>query len=78
GTDNGNSGTDNGNSGTDNGNNETDNSNSGTDNGNNELDDAPMTGDNSVPPIFYMALALMSLMTIGFCLLGNKKKKYIQ
>ncbi|MGG3308694.1 carboxypeptidase regulatory-like domain-containing protein [Paenibacillus lautus] len=85
GTDNGNDGTDNGNNGTDNGNNGTDNGNSGTDNGNNgtgnvgnELDDTPKTGDNSVSPIFYLALALMSLMTIGFCLLGNKKKKYIQ
>ncbi len=92
GTDNGNSGTDNGNSGTDNGNNETDNGNNetdnvgngtdnvgnGTDNVGNELDDAPKTGDNSVSPIFYMVLALMSLMTIGFCLLGNKKKKHIQ
>jgi hypothetical protein len=46
----------------------------GAGNGSNELDDAPETGDNSVSPIFYMALALMSLMTIGFCLLGNKKK----
>ncbi|WP_283653972.1 carboxypeptidase regulatory-like domain-containing protein [Paenibacillus sp. RC334] len=78
GTDNGNSGTDNGNSGTDNGNNETDNGNNETDNVGNELDDAPKTGDNSVSPIFYMVLALMSLMTIGFCLLGNKKKKHIQ
>lgn len=50
----------------------------GAGNGNNELDDAPKTGDNSVSPIFYMALALMSLMTIVFCLLGNKKKKHIQ
>ena len=50
----------------------------GAGNGNNELDDALETGDNSVSPIFYMALALMSLMTIGFCLLGNKKKKHIQ
>ncbi|WP_143811942.1 carboxypeptidase regulatory-like domain-containing protein [Paenibacillus sp. SSG-1] len=85
GTNNGNSGTDNGNGGTDNGNNGTDNGNGGTDNGNNgtgnvdnELDDAPKTGDNSVSPILYMALALMSLMTIGFCLIGNKKKKHIQ
>ncbi|MGG4146044.1 DUF5979 domain-containing protein [Paenibacillus algorifonticola] len=86
GTDNGNTGTDNGNTGTDNGNNGTDNGNSGISNGSNEavngnsdeLDDAPKTGDDSVPPIFYMALALMSLLTIGFCLLGNKKKKHIQ
>ncbi|MGG6476431.1 LPXTG cell wall anchor domain-containing protein, partial [Paenibacillus sp. NRS-1775] len=63
---------------TDNGNNETDNVGNGTDNVGNELDDAPKTGDNSVSPIFYMVLALMSLMTIGFCLLGNKKKKHIQ
>ncbi|GIO63256.1 hypothetical protein J43TS9_48300 [Paenibacillus cineris] len=85
GTDNGNGGTNNGNSGTDNGNNGTDNGNSGTDIGSNgtgnvdnELDDAPKTGDNSVSPILYMALALMSLMTIGLCLIGNKKKKHIQ
>nr|WP_307541018.1 DUF5979 domain-containing protein [Paenibacillus sp. W4I10] len=44
----------------------------------NELDDAPKTGDNSVSPFLYMVLALMSIMTIGFCLLGNKKKKHIQ
>lgn len=50
----------------------------GVGNGNNELDDAPQTGDNSVSPIFYMMLALMSLATIVFCLLGNKKKKHIQ
>ncbi|MCM3697792.1 SpaA isopeptide-forming pilin-related protein [Paenibacillus macerans] len=49
-----------------------------TDNGNNELDDVPQTGDNSAPPIFYMALALMSLITIGLCLLSSKKKKHIQ
>ncbi|WP_342416088.1 carboxypeptidase regulatory-like domain-containing protein [Paenibacillus sp. FSL R10-2782] len=78
GTDNGNNGTDNGNNETDNGNNETDNVGNGTDNVGNELDDAPKTGDNSVSPIFYMVLALMSLMTIGFCLLGNKKNKHIQ
>ncbi|PQP84156.1 hypothetical protein C0Q44_06050 [Paenibacillus sp. PCH8] len=52
--------------------------NSGTDNDVNELDDAPKTGDNSVSPFLYMVLALMSLMTIGFCLFGNKKKKHIQ
>ncbi|MET3852420.1 carboxypeptidase regulatory-like domain-containing protein [Paenibacillus sp. OAE614] len=78
GTDNGNGGNNNGNSGTNNGNNETDNGNNGTGNVENELDDAPKTGDNSVSPILYMALALMSLMTIGFCLIGNKKKKHIQ
>ncbi|AET58193.1 conserved repeat domain protein [Paenibacillus terrae HPL-003] len=88
GTDNGNSGTDNGNSGTDNGNSGTGNGNSGADNGSNvtddnnrvgdELDDVPHTGDRSVSPIFYMVLALLSLITIGFCLLGNKKKKHIQ
>lgn len=43
----------------------------------NELDDAPQTGDNSVSPILYMILAMMSLVTIGLCLLGNKKKKHI-
>ncbi|WP_315370922.1 carboxypeptidase regulatory-like domain-containing protein [Paenibacillus xylanexedens] len=47
-------------------------------NDSNELDDAPKTGDNSVSPFLYMVLALMSLMTIGFCLLGYKKKKHIQ
>ncbi|MFD1176474.1 carboxypeptidase regulatory-like domain-containing protein [Paenibacillus puldeungensis] len=39
-----------------------------------ELDDAPKTGDSSPSPIFYMVLALMSLITIGFCLLSGKKK----
>ncbi|MCF2716613.1 LPS biosynthesis protein [Paenibacillus sp. UKAQ_18] len=43
-----------------------------------ELDDAPKTGDSSPSPIFYMVLALMSLITIGFCLLSGKKKKHIQ
>ncbi|MFK0525272.1 hypothetical protein ACINKY_23965 [Paenibacillus illinoisensis] len=43
----------------------------------NELDDAPKTGDNSVSPMWYMALALMSLVTIGLCLLGNKKKTHM-
>ncbi|MNO43796.1 Pilin precursor [compost metagenome] len=75
---NGNNGTGNGNNGTGNGNNGTGNGNNGTGNVGHELDDAPKTGDNSVSPIFYMVLALMSLMTIGFCLLGNKKKKHIQ
>ncbi|MEK5639866.1 DUF7601 domain-containing protein [Paenibacillus sp. FSL R5-0378] len=78
GTNNGNNGTDNGNGGTNNGNGGTDNGNNGTGNIGNELDDAPKTGDNSVSPILYMALALMSLMTIGLCLIGNKKKKHIQ
>ncbi|EGG34829.1 LPXTG-motif cell wall anchor domain protein [Paenibacillus sp. HGF5] len=50
----------------------------GSGNGINELDDAPKTGDNSVSPFFYLALALMSLMTIVLCLLGNKKKAHIQ
>jgi|GEM_PF-658758 len=89
-SDNGNSETGNGNSETGNGNNETDgnngtdNGNSGTsngnkeaDNGSNELDNVPKTGDNSVSPIFYMALALMSLMVIGYCLLSSKMKKHI-
>lgn len=43
----------------------------------NELDDAPKTGDNSVTPMIYMALALLSLMTIVLCLFGNRKKKHI-
>ncbi len=80
GTDNGNGGTGNGNGGTD-----SDNGNSGTDSGNNgtgnvgsELDDVPKTGDNDASPILYMILALMSLITIGVCLLGNKKKMLIQ
>ncbi|MGM1022426.1 MAG: DUF7601 domain-containing protein [Bacillota bacterium] len=51
---------------------------SGTSDSNNELDDVPETGDNSVPPALYMALALMSLITIGLCLLGGRKKKHIQ
>ncbi|WP_204343441.1 LPXTG cell wall anchor domain-containing protein [Paenibacillus elgii] len=42
------------------------------------MDDVPKTGDSSVSPIFYMALALMSLITIGLCLLDRKKKKHIQ
>ncbi|WP_019639827.1 DUF7601 domain-containing protein [Paenibacillus fonticola] len=77
GTDNGNNETSNGNSGTGNGNSGTDDGNNGTDNGNDELDNVPKTGDNSISPIFYMALALMSLIVIGFCLLGTKKKKQI-
>ncbi|WP_270172346.1 DUF7601 domain-containing protein [Paenibacillus sp. SYP-B4298] len=62
--------------------------NEGAGNGNNgtdetihvdsELDDAPVTGDNSVSPLIYMALALMSLVTIGLCVRGNKKNKLIQ
>ncbi|WP_046229471.1 LPXTG cell wall anchor domain-containing protein [Paenibacillus algorifonticola] len=62
-------------SGVDNG---TGDSTNGAGNVDNELDDVPETGDNSVPPAFYMALALMSLITIGLCLLGGKKKKHIQ
>ena len=41
------------------------------------LDNVPKTGDDSVSPIFYMALALMSLIMLGFLLVGNKKKKHI-
>ncbi|WP_063182357.1 carboxypeptidase regulatory-like domain-containing protein [Paenibacillus elgii] len=52
--------------------------NKGPGNVDNELDDVPKTGDSSVSPIFYMALALMSLITIGLCLLDRKKKKHIQ
>ncbi|WP_307473063.1 DUF7601 domain-containing protein [Paenibacillus harenae] len=52
--------------------------NNGIGNVDNELDDVPKTGDNSTSPIFYMALALMSLITIGFCLQGGKKKRNIQ
>lgn len=58
-------------------NNETDNGDSEINNVSNELDDAPKTGDNSVTPMIYMALALMSLMTIALCLYGNKKNKHI-
>ncbi|WP_249931054.1 DUF7601 domain-containing protein, partial [Paenibacillus polymyxa] len=47
-------------------------------NGDYELDDAPKTGDSSPSPIFYMVLALISLITSGFCLLSGKKKKHIQ
>jgi hypothetical protein len=72
------------NSGTNTGTPETNTDNSGTNTGstesgsaNNELDDAPKTGDNSISPMSYMILALMSLITIVFCLLGNKKKKHI-
>ncbi|AWB47104.1 LPS biosynthesis protein [Paenibacillus sp. CAA11] len=42
-----------------------------------ELDDAPKTGDSSPSPTLYMVLALMSLITIGFCL-HSSKKKHIQ
>nr|WP_154960262.1 carboxypeptidase regulatory-like domain-containing protein [Paenibacillus xylanexedens] len=84
GTNNGNTGTNSGTPGTNTGNTGTNNGNGGatkgdqvTDNVSNELDDAPKTGDNSISPMFYMILALMSLITIAFCLLGNKKKKHI-
>ncbi|MFL1675085.1 LPXTG cell wall anchor domain-containing protein, partial [Paenibacillus dendritiformis] len=68
----------NGNNGTGNGNNGTGNGNNGAGHSNNGLDNVPKTGDNSPSPIFYMALALMSLIAIGFCLLSSKKKKNIQ
>ncbi|MDP4096394.1 carboxypeptidase regulatory-like domain-containing protein [Paenibacillus sp. P96] len=61
-----------------NGNNGVGNINNITNGSNNELDDVPETGDRSPSPIFYMILALMSLITIGFCLLTSKKKKNIQ
>ncbi|MFB5762443.1 DUF7601 domain-containing protein [Paenibacillus medicaginis] len=64
--------------GADNGNYGVDNINNGVNDNNNELDNVPDTGDRSPSPIFYMALALMSLITIGFCLLTSKKKKNIQ
>ncbi|MFD1954569.1 carboxypeptidase regulatory-like domain-containing protein [Paenibacillus thailandensis] len=56
----------------------TGNDNNEVGNVDNELDDAPKTGDSSASPIFYMALALMSLTTIAFCLLSGRKKKQIQ
>ncbi|WP_375357144.1 DUF7601 domain-containing protein [Paenibacillus enshidis] len=62
----------------DNGNNGIVNIDNGVNDNNNELDDVPETGDRSPSPIFYVALALMSLITIGFCLLTSKKKKNIQ
>lgn len=77
GIDSGTPGTNNGNAGTNTGNSGTDNGDHVTDNASSELDDAPKTGDNSISPMFYMILALMSLITIAFCLLGNKKKKHI-
>ncbi|MEO2207993.1 SpaA isopeptide-forming pilin-related protein [Paenibacillus pabuli] len=83
-TDNGSNETDNSNIGADNSSNETGNGSNEADNNSNEnsnvgdeLDDAPKTGDNSVSPMWYMALALMSLVTIGLCLLGNKKKTHM-
>lgn len=83
-TDNGSNETDNGNIGTDNSSNETGNGSNEADNNSNEssnvgdeLDEAPKTGDNSVSPMWYMVLALMSLVTIGLCLLGNKKKTHM-
>ncbi|WP_268626195.1 DUF7601 domain-containing protein [Paenibacillus alvei] len=78
GSGNSNNGSDNSNNGSGNGNNETDNGNNKVVHNNNELDDVPQTGDNSTSPIFYMALALMSLIVIGFCLPNRKKEKYIQ
>ena len=57
-------------------NSKSDDNNSGV-NKENKLDNVPKTGDNSMPPIFYMALALMSLIMLGFLLFGNKKKKHI-
>ncbi|MGE6229964.1 DUF7601 domain-containing protein [Paenibacillus chitinolyticus] len=52
--------------------------NGGAHTGDNELDDTPKTGDNSPSSILYMALALMSLITIGLCLRQSKQKKHIQ
>ncbi|WP_055109490.1 DUF7601 domain-containing protein [Paenibacillus ihumii] len=77
GANNGNNGANNGNNVANNGNNVANNGNNVTDNGNNELDSVPKTGDHSLSPIFYMALALMSLIGIGFCLLSSRKKKHI-
>lgn len=55
------------------------NTDNGTGDSSDGLDNVPKTGDSSVSPILYMALALMSLITIGLCLQGNKrKKKHIQ
>ncbi len=51
---------------------------SGSGNGNIKKDKVPKTGDSSMPPIFYMGLALLSLTMIGLLLFGSKKKKYIQ
>ena len=42
-----------------------------------ELDDVPETGDHRPSPISYLILALLSLITIGICLLDSKKKKHI-
>ncbi|WP_164827630.1 DUF7601 domain-containing protein [Paenibacillus ehimensis] len=78
GADNGDKGANNGDKGTGDGNNGTDNVDNGTGNADNELDDAPKTGDSSPSLIIYMALALMSLITLGICLLESKKKKHIQ
>jgi hypothetical protein len=84
-TDNGSVGSDNGSSETGHGSGETNNSStngsSGTDepgNAGSELDNVPKTGDNDASPIRYMILALASLLTIGLCLLSNKKKKLSQ
>lgn len=45
--------------------------------GNSELDDVPKTGDMSRSPFFYMVLALISLVTIGICLLSDRKKEHV-
>ncbi|GAA0133472.1 hypothetical protein YSY43_03120 [Paenibacillus sp. YSY-4.3] len=74
---NGNSQAENGNSEAINGNSDAGNGNSKVGNANDELDDVPKTEDNSTSPFFYMALALMSLMVIAFCL-SSSKKKHIQ
>lgn len=43
----------------------------------NKLDNVPKTGDDSLSPLFYMALALMSSIMLGLLLLSNRKKKHI-
>lgn len=43
----------------------------------NKLDNVPKTGDDSLSPLFYMALALMSSIMLGFLLLSGRKKKHI-
>uniref|UniRef100_UPI0005A8BAAE LPXTG cell wall anchor domain-containing protein n=1 Tax=Bacillus ndiopicus TaxID=1347368 RepID=UPI0005A8BAAE len=59
-----------------NGNNESKGNNNGA-NKEYKLDNVPKTGDDGMSPIFYMTLALMSLIMLGFLLFGNRKKKHI-
>ncbi|WP_342471715.1 SpaA isopeptide-forming pilin-related protein [Metasolibacillus sp. FSL H7-0170] len=47
-------------------------------NKNSKLDNVPKTGDDSMSSMFYIALALLSLIMLVLLLFGNRKKKHIQ